>query len=79
MARKAGRHVGKLTARQVATAKGPALIGDGGGLYLKVGDGGAKSWIVRWSSGGKVRKHGSGQRIPSHSRKRAKRPPKFAA
>jgi len=64
MARKVGRHVGKLSPRFVQTVKAAGLYGDGGGLYLKVGDGGAKSWIIRWSSGGKVRKRGLG---PTHT------------
>ncbi len=35
----------RLSARAVATAKGPALLSDGGGLYLRVSDKGAKSWV----------------------------------
>ncbi|MFZ0855067.1 MAG: integrase arm-type DNA-binding domain-containing protein [Hyphomicrobiaceae bacterium] len=63
MARKAGRRIGKLTDRQVKTAKGPAFLGDGGGLYLKV-DGGSKSWVFLWSRGGKARRMGLG---PTHA------------
>jgi integrase len=54
------RQIGKLTARRVATVRAPGLYADGGNLYLKVGDNGAKSWIVRWSSSGKVHKLGLG-------------------
>ena len=60
MAVTAGRRIGKLTARFVETTKTAGLHGDGGGLYLKVGDSGAKSWIVRWSSAGNVHKLGLG-------------------
>ena len=55
----AGRRVGKLTARGVAAARKP-LTGDGGGLYLKVGDYGAKSWVFRHQVMGKVRTYGLG-------------------
>ncbi len=47
MAGKAGRRVGKLAARTVEAITKPGLYGDGAGLYLKVGDGGTKSWIYR--------------------------------
>ena len=60
MAGLAGRRVGKLTARTVETMKKPGLIGDGGGLYLKIDDGGSKSWIFRHQTNGKVRKYGLG-------------------
>ena len=35
----------RLSARAVAAAKGPDLIADGGGLYLRVSGTGAKSWV----------------------------------
>ena len=60
MAGLAGRRVGKLAARQVETAKTPGLYGDGGNLFLKVDVSGAKSWIMRWQDGGKVKKMGLG-------------------
>jgi integrase len=63
MAGMAGRRVGRLTARQVQTIRRPGLHGDGGGLYLNVGDGGAKSWIFRHQTNGKVRKYGLGSII----------------
>jgi integrase len=56
----AGKRVGKLSARTVQAAKTPGLFGDGGNLYLSVDDSGNKSWIVRWSSGGRLRKCGLG-------------------
>ena len=60
MAGMAGRRVGLLTARQVQTAKQPGLYGDGGNLFLKVDDGGSKSWMFRHQIDGKVRKYGLG-------------------
>ena len=56
----AGRRINRLTAKAVAAASKPGLYGDGDSLYLKVGETGAKSWIVRWTVGGKLRKHGLG-------------------
>ena len=64
MAGMAGRRVGKLTARQVETMRKPGLHGDGGNLYLKVDDGGSKSWMFRHQVSGKVRKYGLG---PTHT------------
>jgi hypothetical protein len=62
--------IGKLTAVEVAKAKGPAVLHDGGGLYLRVapfradGDGnkkpGAKSWVFRFQLDGKRRDMGLG-------------------
>ena len=53
---------------------------DGGNLFLKVDASGNKSWIVRWQgSDGKQRKLGLGPFTPSRWRRRATRPPTFAA
>jgi integrase len=41
--------MGKLTARQVATAKGPKRLGDGDNLYLEISPTGSKRWLVRYS------------------------------
>src|SRR4051812_16700381 len=60
MAGMSGRRMNKLTARQVETGKKACLLGDGGNLFLNVDLRGNKSWIVRWSSGGKTRKVGLG-------------------
>lgn len=60
MAGKAGRRVGKLSARFVETASKPGLYGDGGGLYLKVGGDTAKSWIYRFALNEKPGKMGLG-------------------
>src|SRR5216683_925523 len=60
---------GKLTAVEVAKAKGPAVLHDGGGLYLRVAAPrevrgvevpGAKSWVFRFQLDGKRRDMGLG-------------------
>jgi integrase len=38
----------KLSAKKVENAKGPAMLGDGGGLYLRVSPKDSKSWVYRW-------------------------------
>jgi integrase len=50
----------RLTARAVAAATKPGLYADGGGLYLRVGRGGAKSWCLRYMLDGKAREMGLG-------------------
>ena len=50
----------RLTARMVATVARPGLYADGGGLYLRVGRGGAKSWCLRYMLDGKAREMGLG-------------------
>ena len=42
------RPVARLKAVTVLRAKKPGLLADGGGLYLRVGPTGAKSWIFRY-------------------------------
>jgi integrase len=49
-----------LSARQVATAKGPARLYDGGNLILQVTPSGAKSWMFRYRREGKSRDLGLG-------------------
>jgi integrase len=59
---------GKLSAVEVTKAKGPAVLHDGGGLYLRIApsrkDGtekpGAKSWVFRFQLDGKRRDMGLG-------------------
>jgi integrase len=51
---------GKLSAVQVAKAKGPAVLHDGGGLYLRVSHTGSKSWVFRFQLDGKRRDMGLG-------------------
>lgn len=60
MAGLAGRRVARLSARRVATIKKPGLHGDGGNLFLKVDDGGSKSWMFRHQVNGRVSKYGLG-------------------
>lgn len=52
--------VPKLTARKVETVKTQGMHGDGGGLYLRVGPSGAKSWILRTVVHGRRRDFGIG-------------------
>ena len=52
--------IGKLTAVEVAKAKGPRVLHDGGGLYLRVSTRDAKSWVFRFQLDGKRRDMGLG-------------------
>ncbi|MFC3180903.1 tyrosine-type recombinase/integrase [Cypionkella sinensis] len=49
-----------LTVKGVDAKKEPGMYGDGGGLYLRVGPTGAKSWILRTVILGKRRELGIG-------------------
>src|SRR4051795_5173380 len=51
---------GKLSAVEVAKTKGPAVLHDGGGLYLRIAPTGAKSWVFRFQIEGKRRDMGLG-------------------
>jgi integrase len=51
---------GKLTAIEVTRAKGPAVLHDGGGLYLRVSAADTKSWVFRFQLSGKRRDMGLG-------------------
>jgi integrase len=53
-------HTGKLSAVEVAKAKGPAVLHDGGGLYLRVSPTGSKAWVFRFQLAGKRRDMGLG-------------------
>jgi len=50
---------GKLTKRFVETA-GPGRHGDGDGLWLDVSPSGARSWLLRYQIGGRIRNMGLG-------------------
>jgi hypothetical protein len=50
----------RLSPRKVATATKPGMYPDGGGLYLRVGRGGAKSWCLRYMLEGNAREMGLG-------------------
>ncbi len=54
------RTIGKLTALAVAQAKRRGYYGDGGGLFLQVSPGGAKSWVFRFKDAGKLHEMGLG-------------------
>src|SRR3954454_21504598 len=58
--RAAMARTGKLSAVEVAKAKGPAVLHDGGGLYLRIATTGAKSWVFRFQIEGKRRDMGLG-------------------
>jgi integrase len=51
---------GKLSAVEVSKARGPGVLHDGGGLYLRVSATGAKSWVFRFQLDGKRRDMGLG-------------------
>ena len=54
------RVIGRLTALTAARLKAKGMYPDGGGLYLQVSANGAKSWIYRYSLGGRTREMGLG-------------------
>jgi integrase len=54
------RIIGKLTALKVEKANRPGMYGDGGGLYLRVTDDGAKNWVFRFMLNGRSRWMGMG-------------------
>jgi integrase len=56
----ATRAIGKLTTLRVERAKEPGMYGDGGGLYLRVTEDGAKNWVFRFMLGGRPRWMGLG-------------------
>src|SRR5215469_9059154 len=51
---------GKLSAVEVNKTKGPAVLHDGGGLYLRVSPTGSKAWVFRFQLDGKRRDMGLG-------------------
>jgi integrase len=57
---KMARHLNRLTALMVSRKKRPGLYADGGGLYLRVADGGSKQWIYRYVTNGRCRDMGIG-------------------
>jgi integrase len=52
--------VEKLSALAARRAHEPGLYGDGKGLYLRVGEGTAKSWVLRYMLDGRAREMGLG-------------------
>lgn len=57
----ASRQLNRLgNAKQVAAIKEPGWHGDGGGLYLRIQAGGARSWVLVDTKGGKRKERGLG-------------------
>jgi len=54
------RKVGVLSGLIVGRATKPGMYSDGGGLYLRIGPTGAKSWVFRFRTDGKLRDMGLG-------------------
>ena len=54
------RTLNRLSAFKVEKAKEPGMYGDGGGLYLRVAEGGSKQWIYRYVTNGRPRDMGIG-------------------
>jgi integrase len=54
------RSIHRLSARTVASLSDSGYYADGGGLYLQVGATGTKSWIFRFTIGGRAREMGLG-------------------
>jgi integrase len=54
------RALGCLSALKVSRINSAGFYTDGGGLYLQVGSGGAKSWIYRFTLNGRTRDMGLG-------------------
>src|SRR5580704_36571 len=54
------RTIGKLSTLALNRAKRRGYYGDGGGLYLRVGPTGAKSWVYRFKEAGRLREMGLG-------------------
>ena len=52
--------IGKLSARQAATFKGPGKLGDGGGLWVRVTPAGGRFWFLRYRFQGRYREMGLG-------------------
>src|SRR5262245_2829463 len=55
------RSVNRLNDRRVKAEKAPGFHHDGGGLYLQVSPGGAKSWVYRFKLNGRRRDMGLGK------------------
>jgi hypothetical protein len=58
------RTLNRLSTLQVTRAKRPGMYADGGGLYLRVAEGGSKQWIFRYTANGRLRDMGIG---PCHT------------
>ena len=58
------RTLNRLSTFQVEKKKQPGMYADGGGLYLRVAEGGSKQWIFRYVANGRLRDMGIG---PCHT------------
>jgi integrase len=58
------RTLNRLSTFKVEKAKQPGMYADGGGLYLRVAEGGSKQWIFRYITNGRLRDMGIG---PCHT------------
>lgn len=70
-----GRSIERLSALLVAKVAKPGYYPDGGNLYLQVSASGSKSWLFRYTKGGKERQMGLGSLIAftlAEARHRAK-------
>ncbi len=56
----APRTLNRLTAIRITRLKKKGMYADGGGLYLRVADGGSKQWIFRYATNGRLRDMGIG-------------------
>jgi hypothetical protein len=54
------RQIHRLNATTLETLTAPGRHGDGGGLYLSISPGGARSWVFMWKVDGKRREMGLG-------------------
>ena len=66
------RTIEKLTALAVSKLTEPGLYSDGGGLYLRVSESGAKSWVYRYMRERRPREMGLGPPMLSVSQKLAR-------
>jgi integrase len=58
------RVIGKLSTTRLREATKRGLHGDGGGLFLQISKGGARSWVFRFKKAGRLRVMGLG---PAHT------------
>jgi integrase len=58
------RTLNRLSNLKVERAKRPGMYADGGGLYLRIAEGGSRQWIFRYATNGRLRDMGIG---PCHT------------
>lgn len=67
------KKVNRLSAQGVKRLKEPGWHADGNGLYLQISKSGTKSWVYRYTFGGKERWHGLGNYSEKNSLLEARR------